>query len=406
MPCTASNPQASREIVMEHFVAAKIRGSQKVEVFDDIVIGTGIAGLETARQLQGIGRSVCIIESATEIGTGATTHNEGWLHAGTYHSGAIVDRSEAIKVGRLCKYGFDRILENYPKAIHATDANTYAILRDACASDETTSRWGEADINFSPADISKILERNPELNLTGSEQAFHVSDLAINTPVLLQLIYREIQRQNHRTPITFAMAANIVDIDPISHSMQAIHNGDVRNFRAENIIYAAGVGNRELVARFLGRPNLIRLFRGHIVIMPKLTPDQFVVLDKGSPTWMNHGPYSIVGMTRMSEEVTIEDYAVNREIAGNIMASVQSMILKPISAHTTYACLKPTVTDGQYQSLAPCLLEPEMGNYLLLPGKMTETPVICEALLDKILDQQLHVPVAVRPVDELTQAAG
>ena len=391
---------------MEHFVKASIRGSQKVEVFDDIVIGTGIAGLETARQLQGVGRYVCIIESATEIGTGATTHNEGWLHAGTYHTAAIVDRSEAIKVGRLCKYGFDRILENYPKAINTTDANTYAILRDTRAIYETTGRWDEANINYSPADISTILERNPELNLTGNEQAFNVSDLAINTPALMKLIYREIQRQNHRSPITFAMAANIVAIDPVLHSVQAIHKGEVRNFRADNIIYAAGVGNRELASQFLGCPNLIRLFRGHIVVMPKLTPDQFLVLDKGSPTWMNHGPYSIIGMTRMSEEVTIEDYVVNREIADNIMSSIQSMILKPISAHMTYACLKPTITDGQYQSLAPCLLEPEKGNYLLLPGKMTEAPVICEALLDKILDQQLDVPIAIRPVDELKPGDG
>lgn len=391
---------------MERFVAASIHRSQKVEVFDDIVIGTGIAGLEAARQLQGVGRSVCVIESAAEIGTGATTHNEGWLHAGTYHSAAIVDRSEAIKVGRLCKYGFDRILENYPKAIHTTDANTYAILRDVRAVDETTSRWGEADVNFSPADIHAILGRNPELNLTGNEQAFRVSDLAINTPVLMKLIYREIQRQNHRSPIAFAMGASIVAIDPILHSVQAIHNGEVRNFRADHIIYAAGVGNRELAARFLDSPNLIRLFRGHIVIMPKLTSDQFVVLDKGSPTWMNHGRYSVVGMTRMSEEVVIEDYTVNRDTADNIMASVQSMILKPVEAHMTYACLKPTITDGQFQSLAPCLLEPEKGNFLLLPGKMTEAPVICEALLDKILDQQLDVPIAIRPVDELSPGDG
>lgn len=391
---------------MEHYVAASIQVNRKVEVFDDIVIGTGIAGLETARQLQGVGRSVCVIDSATEIGTGATTHNEGWLHAGTYHSAAIVDRNEAIKVGRLCKYGFDRILENYPKAINTADANTYAILRDQRAVDETTSRWTEAGVNFSPISISTVIERNSALNLVGDEAAFHVSDLAINTPELMKLIYREIQRQNHRSPITFAMGANIVAIDPISHSVQAIHHGEVRSFRADNIIYAAGVGNRELAARFLGCPNLIRLFRGHIVIMPKLTPDQFVVLDKGSPTWMNHGPYSVVGMTRMSEEVTTDDYGVNRETADTILSSVQSMILKPVEAHLTYACLKPTVTDGLYQSLAPCLLEPEKGNYLLLPGKMTEAPVICEALLDKILDQQMHVPVAVRPVDELNQATG
>lgn len=394
----------------DHYNGSRVcpdsRCNRMRERFDDIVIGTGIAGLETARLLQGAGRSVCIIESAAMIGTGATTHNEGWLHAGTYHAGAIPDRCEAIKVGRLCKYGFDRIVEMYPQSISPTNARTYAIIRDDSAVDETTSRWAEAGVKFDPVSLSTVLEQNAELNFAGNEVAFRVSDLAISTPELMKLIYREIQRQNCCSPITFAMAAKIVALDPSSHRVQVVHKGEMREFRAENIIYAAGVGNRELAARFLDRPDLIRLFRGHIVIMSKLTIDQFVVMDKGSPTWMNHAKYSVIGMTRMSEEVTTEDYSINRETADNIVASVQSMILQPVEVHLTYSCLKPTITDGQYQSLAPSLLEPEKGNYLLLPGKMTEAPVICEALLDKILNRQLHVPIAVRPVDELAKAAG
>ncbi len=67
-------------------------------VSDITVVGGGIAGLWTAKELLERGYSVSLVEKSNALAAGATTRNEGWLHAGTYHSVAIDDERDAEQV--------------------------------------------------------------------------------------------------------------------------------------------------------------------------------------------------------------------------------------------------------------------------------------------------------------------
>lgn len=381
---------------------SKVVGSSIIENFDDIVIGSGITGLEIARLLQNEGRRVCVIERESNVGAGATTRNEGWLHAGTYHSAAIVNRHDAINVGRYCIEGFNRIINRYPIAISKTNASTYALLKDGNRQGDVMERWNDAKVDFKEVDLTEVLKANPEICLDTIHSSYKVKDVAINTSMLLRQMHTEIFG-NSKPRVEFLLPAQILSIDPYEHEVELRYKGCVRCFRAENIIYAAGAGNKELVEKYLNMSEQIRLFRGHILIARKLSQDNFIVLDKGCPTWMNHGDFSIIGMTRMSEEVIREGYEINAKTALRIREKLQGMIKGPIEIIKTYSCLKPTITDGVYQSLSPIYFEPEVGNFVVLPGKMTEAPVVCESLLKRILKFKHHNKVAKRPIDILAE---
>jgi L-2-hydroxyglutarate oxidase len=60
---------------------------QPSERCDMAVVGGGIVGLAVARELtvRHPGRSVCVLERETEIGTHQTGHNSGVIHAGVYY---------------------------------------------------------------------------------------------------------------------------------------------------------------------------------------------------------------------------------------------------------------------------------------------------------------------------------
>ncbi len=59
-----------------------------METFDFIVIGGGIVGLATARQLQQTyaGASVAILEKESQLASHQTGHNSGVIHAGVYYA--------------------------------------------------------------------------------------------------------------------------------------------------------------------------------------------------------------------------------------------------------------------------------------------------------------------------------
>ena len=65
-----------------------------------LIVGAGISGLMIAYRLAQYGIRPIVVESAEFVATGATTRNQGWLHAGTFHAQSISDPTLAAQVSR------------------------------------------------------------------------------------------------------------------------------------------------------------------------------------------------------------------------------------------------------------------------------------------------------------------
>ena len=67
-----------------------------------VVIGAGVTGLATDRELARRGRGVCVIEANRRAGQASSTHNSGVIHAGLYYPAGSLK-------ARLCVEGRDRL---------------------------------------------------------------------------------------------------------------------------------------------------------------------------------------------------------------------------------------------------------------------------------------------------------
>jgi 2-hydroxyglutarate dehydrogenase len=82
-----------------------------VERYDLAIVGAGIIGLATARELlaRRPGLRVAIVDAAGEVGTGQTGHNSGVIHAGIYYKpGSLKARMCVEGAARLYAYCEER----------------------------------------------------------------------------------------------------------------------------------------------------------------------------------------------------------------------------------------------------------------------------------------------------------
>ncbi|MEU5565330.1 FAD-dependent oxidoreductase [Micromonospora musae] len=366
---------------------------------DVVVVGAGVSGLLTSVKLAQVGLRVTLVERSSTVAPAASSRNEGWLHAGTYHASAIADRHEAVQVARKCLYGHHQIRDLVPEAVEWSAGPAIALVTDPALSQQAEERWDEAQIRFRTARPQDIEHALPYVDLSRVARAYLVQDVGVDVRILYRRLLTEAQRSGVR--IELDSEFHFVS-DTIGECVRRL-DGVVSTLRYRRAVLAVGHEINRLSTQ-LGCPVPLRLWKSHILYGPQLVDRPVFWLDPLEVAVVNHAPaVSVVGMTTDALEVEKADFEVE---PGRVAAVREAMRRTFVGEHadrfTAYACVKvdmrsgrmPLSVNSEIRRLSPAV-------YCVSPGKLTEAPFVADRIVHHICDELLDVRVPSRPWDEL-----
>lgn len=361
---------------------------------DVIVLGGGVAGLWSAKELIDRGARVAVIEKTDYLANGATTRNEGWLHAGTYHSAAVYDIEDARMVTERTVYGHDQIIDFAPGSVE--HEQSYAIFSDAELAQNAFARWIEFGVPH--CEVSKLQLEDSGIDLARIEATFVVKDKSVNSRVIVGKLAQYITENGGR----IFTGANFM---PTSENTADVEIGDERHkFTSESFLVSAGTGTKKIFEEVTGQPFPMRYFKSHLLVTPRLTTDNIFYMDPLEAGLMSHGDATIVGINREAVEVTEPDYEPIPEKTEMVRTALLRLMPKlgeaaMSKAYLDVACIKADVADSSFmqrstdptmvlQDLNIKVFEPVEGWVCAIPGKMTEAPALARAAADRIMSRE------------------
>ena len=157
--------------------------------FDFIIVGAGIIGLATARQLQlqYQGARIAILEKELQVASHQTGHNSGVIHAGVYYAPGSLKARFCRQGNRLTKEfcrNHDIPFKECGKLLVATDSLEAERLQALLA------RCQENQIDVSPLDQQQLRELEP--NVTGVAAALVPSSGIVNFRLVAERLAEQV----------------------------------------------------------------------------------------------------------------------------------------------------------------------------------------------------------------------
>jgi glycine/D-amino acid oxidase-like deaminating enzyme len=364
---------------------------------DIIVNGAGVAGLWLTQKLSEAGYSVLVLERNAVLAGYASTRNEGWLHHGTYHGAAIPDRDIALRVARQTLDGFRQTLRFAPEAVEEETSQTFALIKDLDTV-EVESRWSEVGVPF-----HRISERTfgglvPEVRTRDASAFYRVNDVSIDSRIL----YRKLLKSAVNRGACVLVNAQIQSFDGMRASVQTPPG--VELCEAGMFVYAAGFGIKEFfLTRFEKSIDLpLRLWKSHLVDLPRVARHGVFFLDAGEATLMHHKTWTIAGFNSDSTAVSDPSFDIIPDSIDVAQAALRRMLHRvDFTRAQPRACMKvdrdpgaevdifvaPDGTSYPRPQLGVTFGQPVPGHLWVLPGKMTEAPYVADTVLSIIRGQ-------------------
>ncbi len=361
---------------------------------DITIVGGGIAGLWSAKELLDRGLSVSVIEKANCLASGATTRNEGWLHAGTYHATAIYDESVAEQVVGRTVYGHDEIVNFAPESIE--HGQSYALFSDTELVQATLARWAKFNIPHREVPKSRITDQG--ISPSETKATFAVRDKSVNSRVIVDKLARYVIESGGR------IITNAHLIPTSDTTADLVADNERHRLDSEVFLVTAGVGTKEIFEKVTDRPFPMRYFKSHLLVTPRISQDNIFSMEPLQAGMMHHGAATVVGINREAVRVDNPSCDVIPERADVVRAALARLMprLAEAAFDKTYldvACVKTDITDGEltqydvspttsWQDLNIKVSEPSQGWICAIPGKMTEAPALACAVADYIIDRE------------------
>ncbi len=373
-------------------------GIKMPQQFDVTVVGAGIAGLMLTKKLSELGLKVALVEKEAQMAGGPSTKNEGWLHRGTYHATSISDKDTAIQVARRCIYGHEQIRGYAPEAIEDIDLASYALVKDPERTMEVISRWDEAGVRYTRVPLKELARLESNVRTGEFADVFQVYDLGINT----RLLYRKLLAASMRAGIEIFLNAEVV-FNSLEEALIE-REGEKIPITSRLFVYTAGYGVRDILRSNFGILVPLRYWKSHLTVFPRLTRSSVFCLDPHEAGMMNHGDYSIVGLNEDAMVHESPDFEILEEGKEKVYAAASRLFHNLDGARSlTVACIKTDLADkpAAVRSLGVSVTEPLRGHFVVLPGKMTETPYITDVVAKMVYDRIDDEMIAQRPMDTI-----
>lgn len=374
-----------------------------IRKYDVVVVGAGAAGLMTAQKLSQLGMSVALIEQKPTVASGPSTRNEGWLHRGTYHAASIRDRSSALQVAQRCIYGHEQLKTFAPEAIEDSDKKPIAMLKNGERLDDLLSRWKEAEVRYKEISHRAVASLVPGIDVSRAAALFEVNDVSINT----RLLYRKLVGTARVSGCVIFVAHKIVRCDNLTLELEGV-SGEILRISGQRIVYTTGAGTKSLFATLHNVEIPIRCWKSHLLVTKRLAPMGVFYLDAHEAAMMHHGDVSIIGFNEDAALCDAPGYEVIPERAGNLRKGIGRIIPRwRDTAAVDIACVKVDLVEqgDAARSLNVAIREPVPGHIVALPGKLTETPYLADALVAMIHNDVEDGLISDRPCDRYAAAS-
>ena len=371
---------------------------------DIVISGSGVMGLMLARNLSRIKGlvDVVVLEKDKKIAAGSSTRNEGWLHAGTYHSFAIKNEADAAAVTERTQHGYRRIKEIAPGVIEDPSSHTYALFNHSSSADFAVERWKQMGVEHQPVTTEDLAGRTPNLRVENVAQSFRVADTSINTRAL----YAQLVAECRENGVQFLTQTHITGYESDGVATVSSGTSDVDRIRGAMFLHTVGYGLKSVLEQ-LDVTADTRFWKSHLMVTPRLSRDHLFFLEEKQAGVMHHmdtggQARSIIGTNVDAIFLDRPDTKVDRAKVDDLNSAADRLYsnwgdVSEKEKHA-YACVKLDVgASDQLPKLTPYTWSPRPNHLVILPGKMTEAPYVADKLRDDILSKAVSFAMGQTP---------
>jgi len=281
-------------------------GSQRV-----VIIGGGIAGLATAARLAQSGLPVTLCE-ASELGSAASTRNQGWLHSGGLFA------PDSIDYARVCHTALQETLRFCPDCLEPQiPSMVYLFSRADTLVKTWTDAWTAAGIHYENVPVEQVAASLEGIDRERIQHAFRLPDRAIRADVLVAHLAATAQNAGVEIRTGTVVKRLVCQGDRV----QGVETGTGEHIAAQLVILAGGSMGFALCTEYLRQKpgdqpdfELVPLRTHLAALRPEVGRLPFCIVDAEGFNHIPHPPASVFGLADWERLSAPDDHPVSQQV--------------------------------------------------------------------------------------------
>lgn len=284
-----------------------VTGAEETQDVDAVVVGGGILGLVVAKHLVDFGQRVALVEQSHAIADGPSIKNHGWLHTGLAHSLSVEDPIAGKELVAKLQFGHRFFTSYAPECLNEPSQPTYAIAQDPELAHRARMNWTNFGVPFKELSYNHFFEVEPGLDPSQASFFFEGTDSRINNRLLFAKLLTDIRRGG-----ALALLGASYEYED-DQTMYVSTDDDATRLRSPLFFYTTGAGLDESHQKLTGESLGIEFWKSHLLLLPRITAESIVSLDRNTPIVINHGSVSIVNRSYDENPAAGDDTTVDLE---------------------------------------------------------------------------------------------